>query len=74
MDGTNPRTAAFYPSRWQEVISMAKLRHRNSIALDNAFPQATSIVGDSKDAMECLTEALAEYRHQGLDVEPGTSL
>ena len=74
MDGTNPQTAAFYPSCWQEVISIAKLQHRNSIALDNAFPQAISIIRDSKDAMECLTKALAEYWCQGLDVEPSTSL
>lgn len=51
---------------------MAKLRHRNHIALVHAFPQATSITGESKDAMECLTEALAAYRRQGLDVESGT--
>jgi hypothetical protein len=73
-EGTNPRTASFYPPRWQDVISMAKLRHRNHIALVDAFPQATSITGESKDAMECLTEALAVYRRQGLDVEPGTPL
>lgn len=71
---TNPRVASFYPPHWQDVISMAKLRHRNHVALIYAFPQATSISGESKDAMECLTEALAAYRRQGLDVEPGMLL
>jgi hypothetical protein len=71
---TNPRVASFYPPHWQDVISMAKLRHRNHIALVYAFPQATSISGESKDAMECLTEALAAYRRQGLEVESGMLL
>ena len=61
-DGTNPRTMAFYPKHWKNVLEWAKQYFRVYIVYDNGFPN--NIVG-LREAKDLIYKASALYLSQG---------
>jgi hypothetical protein len=67
-----PTQLGFYPSRWCDVLELAKLKFRCWLVCQNAFPSRRLHL--QHEASECVTEALAEYQGKEHLVESGKSL
>jgi len=59
---------SYYPRNWREVLETAKDHFSAYLATQEAFPTQEE---GFKEAKECIYTALATYRSEGYDVEPG---
>jgi hypothetical protein len=63
-----PRTLESYPPQWQRVISNAKRAFRAYVAGQCGFPDP---VAGTKEARECLQDAVEVYTEEGGILESG---
>jgi hypothetical protein len=65
-----PTQLQFYPLHWRDVLEKAKKKKRLHTVQFRQFSERDHHL---RDATDCLTETLAEFRREGGRVEPGRS-